>query len=114
MMSIILFTTTLNNMTNSRSCIVFSLGASKVDQKLIFISAKWLNFANFRGSWSEVAHNVVFDNFYFDQNIVRLKVKSKKNCHQIIKFVSLDNFEELNNTKYEVYHRDISCLRHNL
>ena len=28
--------------------------------------------------------------------------------------MSLDNFEELNNTKYEVYHRDISCLRHNL
>ena len=33
-------------------CTVFPLGASKVDQKTIF-SVKWLNFANFRDSWSE-------------------------------------------------------------
>ena len=52
MMSTMLFTTTLNTMTNSWRCTVFLLGASKVDQKTIF-SAKWLNFANFRGSWSE-------------------------------------------------------------
>ena len=39
-------------MTNSRRCTVFLLGAYKVDQKTIF-SMKWLNFANFRGSWSE-------------------------------------------------------------
>ena len=34
-------------MTNYRRCIVYSLGASKVDQETIF-STKWLNFANFR------------------------------------------------------------------
>ena len=52
MMPTMLFTTTLNKMTNSRKFTVFNLGASKVDQKTIF-SSKWLNFANFRGSWSE-------------------------------------------------------------
>jgi len=30
----------------------FSLGAYKVDQNTIF-STKWLNFSNFRDSWSE-------------------------------------------------------------
>ena len=39
-------------MTNSWRCTIFLLGASKFDQKIIF-SAKWLNFANFRDSWSE-------------------------------------------------------------
>ena len=38
-------------MINSLGYTVFSLGAYKVYQKTIF-SAKWLNFANFTGSWS--------------------------------------------------------------
>ena len=81
-MATMLFITTLKNMTNSRRCTVFFLGTSKFDQKTIF-SAKWLNFANFRYSWSEncvfkelinkfkVVYNVVSDNFYFDQNTVQ-------------------------------------------
>ena len=37
-----LFTTTLNNMTNSRRCTVFSLGASKVDQISNFSVNDWI------------------------------------------------------------------------
>ena len=63
-------------------CTVFSLGASKNDQKTI-ISAKWLNFANLETLGVntlyprelmmkfKVVYNVVSDNFYFDQNTVR-------------------------------------------
>ena len=59
-----------------------SLRASKVDQKILF-SVKWLNFANFRGSWSEtvyprefimnykVVYNVISDHFHFDHKTVR-------------------------------------------
>ena len=75
-------------MTNSRKCNVFSLGAPKFDQKPIYPPAKWLNFANFRGSWSENCiylleliikfedvDNVVPDNFHFDQNTVWWKLE---------------------------------------
>ena len=42
MMSTMLFTTTLNKMTNSQICTVFSLGASKVYQKRFFLQNGWI------------------------------------------------------------------------
>ena len=81
-----LFTTTLNNMTNSRRCTVFSLGSSKVDQKTILSQkmAEFLKTSEAHGMKTvyptefiilfKVVHIVVSDNFYFDQNTVRSKL----------------------------------------
>ena len=81
MMSTMLFTTNLNTMTNSRRCNVFSLRASKIDQKII-LSVKWLNFATSEDLGVKivyprefimkfkVVHNVVSDNFHFDHKAV--------------------------------------------
>ena len=81
MISTMLFTTNLNTMTNSRRCNVFSLRASKIDQKII-LSVKWLNFATSEDLGVKivyprefimkfkVVHNVVSDNFHFDHKAV--------------------------------------------
>ena len=73
-----LFTTTLNTMTNSRRCTVFSLGASKVDQKMFFLNA-WISptsealrvktvYPRELIIKFKVAYNVVSDDFCSDQN----------------------------------------------
>ena len=86
MMSTMLFRTTLNNITNSRKCTVFSLGAAKVDQKRFFLQNGWI-FPTLEALWRKtvyprdfdtnfkIVHNVVYDNFYFDQNTVRSNLK---------------------------------------
>ena len=85
-MSTILVATTLNNMTNSRRCTVFSLGSSKVDQKTILYQkrAEFLKTSEAHRMKTvyprefiillKVVHIVVSDNFYFDQNTVRSKL----------------------------------------
>ena len=100
MISTMLFTTTLNIMTNSRRCIGFSLGASKVDQKTIF-SAKWLNFRGSlreNGTPSGVGHYIQSCLWcYFWHHLFWSKhcpIKSERIVQdlKIIKFLNLVNF----------------------